>query len=126
MSGLTAEQVAMIERELRCVLPEDVRMKYADSDGFLGPTDCRLLYPLNGEYGVLSANKTLKAEAWYPDEHRAFAILGDDGVGNLICFDSAAREAVLWNPADGVRIQEKWSTVSEAWDYVFKAYENDA
>ena len=120
---LSIEEIESIESEVGSLLPPDVREKYLETDGYCGPSECRLLYPLHdsGNHNILRANM-LKSEEWFPEVHQNFIILGDDGVGNLLCFDPAVPEAVIWNPADGARIQERRATVSELWDLVFEQY----
>ena len=117
MIGLKPEDIAAIEAELG--------WQYATSDGLLGPTDCRLLYPFNDENGhtIVAAN-ALRSEGWFPAKYRRFAIVGDDGCGNLICFDPVSREAVLWNPGDGEWIQERRASVTELWDVVRSVYDD--
>ena len=126
MPGLSPGEIALIESQLGCDLPDDVRKAYASSDGVLGPANCRLLYQLESEYGIVRANKMLKSEDWFPRKFRSFAILGDDGCGNLICFNPTVPEVVIWNPADGDWIQQRRATVSELWNFVREQYANDA
>lgn len=117
--GLSENQIDSIERAINCRLPPDVRATYAESDGLLGPLDCYLLYPLKGDRGhqICDMNK-LKLEDWFPESFKSFALLGDDGVGNLVCYDTDAGSAVIWNPEDGESIQERRDTVSEIWDVI--------
>ena len=95
-------------------------------DGLLGPTDCFLLYPLEETRGfqVERANE-LRSEHWFPAVLRRLAILGDDGCGNLVCFDPDAGQGVLWNPADGDQVQERRDDVSAIWDLIRRSYEVD-
>ncbi len=117
--GLTEDQIDSIERAIDCQLPPDVRAAYSISDGLIGPLDCYLLYPFEEDRGhqICEMNK-LKLEHWFPESFKGLVILGDDGVGNLVCFDTVAGDAVIWNPEDGESIQERRNTVSEIWDVI--------
>jgi len=121
--GLSEDEIGSIEEALGCELPSDVRAIYMESDGLVGPTDCYLLYPLHENRGhqIFSMNR-LKQEDWFPDSLKSLVILGDDGCGNLVCYDSIANDAVLWNSEDGERIQERRATVSEIWDVIRDGY----
>lgn len=122
--GLNAADIAVIENELGCELPEDVREQYAKSDGLRGPINCSLLYPLHGEpnLSILACNK-LKLEDWFPESYKRFALLGDDGCGNWVCYDPTTKTASLWNPEDGERLQETRGSVSEIWDLIHSQFE---
>jgi len=117
--GLSKDEINSIERGLACKLPPDVRAAYVESDGLLGPLNCYFLYPLYENRGqqIFSMNK-LKEEDWFPDTLKSLAILGDDGCGNLVCYDSVGHDAVIWNPADGDWIQERRATVTEIWSII--------
>ena len=127
MNGLDSDEIAAIETQLGCTLPEDVRKQYSESDGLRGPTNCSLLYSLNDEQrsSIIQANKLL-SEDWFPKEYRRFAIVGDDGCGNLVCYDPASHQAVLWNPEDGDWPQETRDSVTELWDLIRSQYEDPA
>ncbi len=121
--GLSDQQISDIESSIGCVLPPDVRAAYKHSDGVLGPTDIYLLYPYheNRGYQIVSANE-LRQEDWFPQSFLNLSILGDDGCGNLICYDPETREALLWNPADGDWIQHRCPTVTALWHLIRKQY----
>lgn len=125
MGGLDFDEIESIEAELGCELPEDVRKQYEEADGLRGPTDCNLLYSLNGDSGssIIRMN-TLRQEDWFPEDYRRFAIIGDDGCGNLVCFNPSTRKAVLWNPEDGDWIQEERDSVTEIWDHILSQYDD--
>lgn len=124
---LDSDQIESIEVALGCALPEDVRNQYAEADGLRGPTNCHLLFPLIDDQGssIVRMNE-LRQEDWFPKEYRRFAIIGDDGCGNLVCFDPNTRQAVLWNPEDGDRIQEKRDSVTQIWDLIRSQYDATA
>ena len=125
VGGLDSDQIESIEAALGCELPEDVRKQYADAGGLLGPTNCKLLYYLDDDAGssIIRMNK-LRKEDWFPKDFRGFAIVGDDGCGNMICFDPSTRKAILWNPEDGDWIQEERNTVTELWDHIRSQYDD--
>jgi cell wall assembly regulator SMI1 len=122
--SLIEEQICSIEETIGCRLPPDVRAAYSESDGLLGPTDCYLLYPLheNRNHQIGTLNR-LREEDWFPDNLRSLALLGDDGCGNLICYDPVADEAILWNPEDGDSVQERRPTVTDIWNFIRQLYE---
>lgn len=123
MAEITPEILAELESKIGLRLPDDVRAKYAISNGFKGPTDCQLLYPVKAAAGSdLMTMNELRQESWFPPRFVALVILGDDGCGNLICYDWNASEAVLWNPADGEWVQETRKSVTEIWDHVIHWY----
>ncbi len=126
MNKLTLADIADLEKRLVFSMPEDVRQQYLQSNGLLGPTDCRLLYPYNSgaPYDILYMN-ALKSEEWFPAPLRDVVLLGDDGCGNLVGWHKTQQVAVLWNPADGVWIQEQRSSVSEMWQLIRDLYENE-
>jgi cell wall assembly regulator SMI1 len=126
--ALTAQQIAALEQQLGCVLPDDVRAKYGESDGLFGPTNCNLLYPYlsDTESQVVRLNALMKSQQWFPDWLPAVAILGDDGCGNYLCFDPAKRRALLWNPADGEWIQQEFPSMTALWAHVTKLYDSAA
>jgi cell wall assembly regulator SMI1 len=122
--GLTPQDISTLEAELGCVLPAEVRTKYSESDGLLGPTNCNLLYPFRseGDTQIVRINRLMKAESWFPPALSGVAILGDDGCGNYLCFDPRQPRALIWNPADGDWVQETFLSMDEAWAYVAKLY----
>ena len=128
MPGLSPKDIAILEQELGCVLPADVRAKYSESDGFFGPTNCRFLYPYRStdDTQVVRMNSTLKAESWFPQSLAQITILGDDGCGNLLCYDPKQGRAILWNAADGDWVQEAFPTMTDLWGHVVKLYESVA
>jgi len=128
MAGLTDTQIDILESEIGCALPPDVRSRYTEADGFVGPTDCKLLYPYVSDTRdqITRVNTSLKFEDWFPSSRRSTVVLGDDGCGNLLCFDPDTNTSLLWNPADGDWIQESFPTVTELWQHVVSQYENHA
>lgn len=124
MPGLSPKDIEALEQELGCVLPADVRAKYTESDGFLGPSSCRLLYPYGfaDDTQVVQLNSMLKAEDWFPASLTGIAILGDDGCGNHLCFDPNQGRAIKWNPEDGDWIQAEFPTMTDLWAHVLKFY----
>jgi hypothetical protein len=123
MTEISREILAELEAKIGLSLPDDVRAKYAVSNGFKGPTDCQLLYPAIGGAGddIVRMNE-LRQESWFPPRFVALVILGDDGCGNFICFDWNSSEAILWNPRDGEWVQETKKSVTEIWDHVVHWY----
>ncbi|MBM3969323.1 MAG: SMI1/KNR4 family protein [Planctomycetes bacterium] len=123
MSGLTEHEIDEIEQALGLPLPSDVREQYRRSNGLLGPTDCHLLYSYkqSPESDILHNNE-IRTEDWFPCSFKSVVLLGNDGVGNSICYDCASREAMLWNAADGDYVQERRATVKEVWAYIEAEY----
>lgn len=126
MAALREHEIDEIEQALDLRLPSDVREQYLISNGLLGPTNCQLLYTWreDPETDILRHN-AIRSEDWFPEAMRSIVLLGDDGCGNSICYDWAAQEAILWNPADGEDVQERRSTVKELWCYIEDLYAND-
>ena len=124
MPGLTSQDISTLEAELHCALPGDVRMKYAESDGLLGPTNCNFLYPFRSEADtqIVRINHLMKSEDWFPPALSSVAILGDDGCGNYLCFDPQKSRALIWNPADGDWVQDTFPSMTEAWAHIVKLY----
>ena len=124
MSGVTDAELEALESVLGLSLPADVRSKYLESGGLLGPTDCHLLYPFetNIEHSHIVEINGLRSEDWFPRAFASTVFVGDDGCGNLVGYDWSKERAVLWNPADGGQIQEQAATVSEMWEIVRNLY----
>ena len=115
--------IETLQSLLGAQLPADVAAQLAKEDGLQGPTGCPLLYSAKE---MLRRNRLLKAEEWYPPSLRRLVLLGDDGCGNLIAYDTESAEGVLWNPADGTWIQQRRKSVDEIWQFVKQIYANDA
>jgi cell wall assembly regulator SMI1 len=128
MPGLTPKDIAALEQELGCTLPVDVRAKYSESDGMFGPTNCRLLYPYRSTDGndVVRINSVVKTQPAFPQFVAHIAILGDDGCGNLLCFDPEQSCAILWHPADGDCVQARFPTMTDLWAEVVRQYDSVA
>lgn len=116
--GLTDLEIAELESGVGA-LPDDVRSQYRLGDGLKGPTDCDLLYTR----AAMREMSQIHQEDWFPPAFQDVVIVGDDGVGNLICWDNTRHRAKFWNPADGgAWIQEERGTVSEIWEFVREWY----
>ena len=128
MAGLTPQDIAALEAEIGCVLPGEARAKYSEGDGYLGPTNCNLLYPFrsDGDAQFVRVNLLMKSQEWFPSFLSGVAILGDDGCGNYLCFDPTQSRAILWNPADGDWIQATFASMNDLWGHVMKLYESVA
>lgn len=127
MDGLTERDLDEIEQALGLPLPSDVRQQYGLSNGLLGPTDCQLLYTFNQslETDILH-NNAIRAADWFPPTFKSMILLGNDGCGNNICYDWSSGEALLWNAADGVDVQERRATVKEIWAHVEAQYASES
>lgn len=123
MTAATNENIRELEAAIGLRLPEDVRAKYCAGNGFLGPIDCKLLYPWKADpgYDIVSINE-LRAESWFPPQFQSLVLVGDDGCGNMIGYDWQTRQALLWNPEDGDYVQQTRDSVSEIWQYVVDWY----
>lgn len=128
MSELTKQQIKNIEQKLGKYLPEDVVARYLESNGFRGPTECQFLYTFESEKetDIVRVNELIHNEDWFPVELESLLLIGDDGCGSFIAFDTNKKAAVLWHPEDGTEIQETKNTVSEMWEYVEGLYDNEA
>jgi hypothetical protein len=128
MSNLTKQQIISVEQKLGKSLPKDVFAKYLEFNGFRGPTECQFLYTieLEKETDLLRVNSLIHNEDWFPSELESLLLIGDDGSGSFIAFDTIKEVAVLWHPEDGTEIQETRNTISEMWEYVEGLYENEA
>jgi len=124
MSGLSSQEIAALERDLGCVLPADVRAKYSEADGLLGPTNCSFLYPyrMPANTQVVQINVLARADDWVPDSLAEIVILGDDGCGNYLCLSPSEGSAILWNPADGDWVQERVPSMTALWAHVERFY----
>jgi hypothetical protein len=122
MHMLTNRDLDEIEISLGLPLPEDVRDQYSLSNGLIGPAGCQLLftYKKTPELDIVF-NNTL--HDLFPQSFRSTILLGNDGCGNSICWDCSAREAILWNPADGEYVQIRRPTVKEIWACVEALYD---
>lgn len=127
MGGLTEHDIDEIEQSLGLPLPSDVREQYRCSNGLRGPTDCQLLYSYKQslESDILH-NNVIRSEDWFPFSIKSVVLLGDDGCGNNICYDSTSREAFLWNAADGDDVQERRATVKEIWELIEALYASES
>lgn len=127
MNKLVSKDILKLESEIGLLLPQDVKDKYLESNGLLGPTDCNLLYKYgpNDQNDIITVNKSLKLEEWFPQSMLKVILLGDDGVGNLVGYKTDTNEAILWNPEDGEWIQETRSSVTEIWEFITELYENE-
>jgi len=127
MSALTDRDIDQIEEALGLRLPEDVRAQYRASNGLRGPTNCQLLYTykLSENSDIVRVN-SLRSEDWFPPALRSTVLIGDDGVGNLVGYDSDKKRAILWNPEDGDWIQEQRETVTDIWEHIRRFYESAA
>lgn len=128
MDKLSENDISELEESLQAKLPDDVKREYLKSNGLLGPTNCHLLYKYKSEdsYDIEHINKSLKSEVWFPNSMSETMLLGDDGCGNIIGFNSRENVAILWNPEDGNWVQEKRATVTELWQYIRELYGNEA
>jgi hypothetical protein len=125
VDALTEKEIDEIEKAIGLPLPPDVKEKYRVSNGLHGPTDCWLLYTYNeSEDSDIVHNNTLREEEWFPKVFKSIVLLGNDGCGNLICYDWHRQEAILWNPSDGEWVQERRNTVVEIWAYIEEFYAN--
>lgn len=125
MNGITTERLIELEAAIGLQLPDDVRSMYGVSNGYKGPTECQLLYQAGADSEILSMNR-LKEEEWFPKQFHSLVLVGDDGCGNLIGFDWATGDAVLWNPGDGDVVQQSRASVTEIWEYVIDWYKTIA
>lgn len=127
MGGLTEHEIDEIEQSLGLPLPSDVREQYRRSNGLLGPTDCQLLYSYkqSPESDILH-NNGIRSDDWFPFSIKSVILLGNDGCGNNICYDSSSREAILWNAADGDYVQERRATVKEIWELIEALYASES
>ena len=126
MDKLSENDLAQIQSKLELNLPEDVRNKYLESNGYIGPCNVQLLhsYKLDVEDDILHMNK-LKKEDWYPDELDQLVLLGSDGTGGVVGYDHKIKKAVIWYPVEGTHYQETANTVTEIWEKIIYLYENE-
>ncbi|EKJ98726.1 Cell wall assembly and cell proliferation coordinating protein [Rhodopirellula baltica SH28] len=92
----TPEMVVAAERLLGVRLPLWLRDIYLACNGFVGPTDVRYLYPLDGEDGAAEFTLFLRSEWTLPWIERA-TIFSENGLGGSL--------TVHWGILDGQLIE---------------------
>ena len=95
-------------------------------NGFKDEVGVWFVLPLNDidpdRCGVITLNKWLKEQEWYPAKFESILWFGDDGVGNLLGWVAEKSSAILWNPADGC---EYWYSgeITALWAFISNNYE---
>ena len=125
---LSIEEINNIENEIGLSLPEDVRNKYLESNGYIGPANIQLLFSYNaGEAeDIVKYNLFFQNESWVSDNQRKLVLVGIDGIGGNIGFDHKIGKAVLWYPVEGEHYDLIADSVTEIWQSVIKSYEDDS
>lgn len=77
-----------------------------------------------GKHGILEMNPWFHSQHWFPPELEEVIWFGDDGVGNIIGWNPASQQALLWNPEDGKTPWKKGS-VQEIWRFVLNGYTDE-
>lgn len=125
---LSNEDLDKIESEIGMGLPIDVRNKYLEENGFVGPTNEQLLFAYNVDPSadIVDFNKFLQSEDWLPEELKGLVVVGIDGVGGNIGYDHKINKGVLWYPIEGSHYDLVADTVSEIWEAVIKNCEENS
>ncbi len=125
---LSAEVIDYIESEIGLNLPNDVRNKYLETNGFIGPTNVQLLFSYNEDpsLDIIKFNKFLQSEEWLPENLKELVVVGIDGVGGNIGYDHRINKGVLWYPVEGEHYDLVENSVSDVWEAVIKLYEEDS
>jgi hypothetical protein len=104
-------------------LPSSVRSHL--ETGYMPRPGVWLVRPLDDgtQDAIVPMNQWLRGEeAPYPAALAAVTWFGDDGVGNILGWDTSQRHAVLWNPAD----EAPWRVgpVEDLWRFVLNGYKD--
>lgn len=122
---LSNEDLDYIESEIGLGLPADVRDKYLEENGFIGPTNVQLLFSYKNDPSadIVSFNKFLRSEESLPESLSELVVVGIDGVGGNIGYDHRIQKGVLWYPVEGDHYDMVADSVSKIWEAIIKSYE---
>lgn len=101
------------------LLPEELTRHFRD--GLLGPAHIWLVLPRTSDScgwdgGAEGVNAWLPTLEDYPASLEHIVWYDDDGSGNMLGWDPATGDAVLWNPGDDEPM--KRGTVAALWRHV--------
>ena len=92
----THSMIDAAQQSLGVEIPNWLRNIYLACNGFIGPTDVRYLYPLDGSEGAAQFTSFLRTEWTTPWLHRAL-VFSDNGMGGSL--------TVHWAILDGQLIE---------------------
>ena len=125
---LSTQDLDLIESEIGMSLPSDVRSKYLESNGFVGPDNAQLLfsYKTDPSADIIDFNTYLQSEEWLPESLKGLVVVGIDGIGGNIGYDHRLKKGVLWYPVEGDHYDRVEESVSDVWAAVIANYEENS